>query len=197
MFERDLSCFILFDNMSTSLTHQITSLQIFMQYGKHELLASFCCEFISENVISLVISGEVNCVKKVAYLLDAHTICVKNMIALSGTLLVNHKHSIDFIELNYKADLLLFRDERKILYLVDLETQLKNALIDDCSYAQWVPNCNVVVSQRRGTLFVHYNMKELHDKSETEIKGNVVAIERHPDRTIVLVNEGFTVRSLP
>jgi len=166
-----------------------------MQYGKHELLASFCCEFISENVISLVISGEVNCVKKVAYLLDAHTICVKNMIALSGTLLVNHKHSIDFIELNYKADLLLFRDERKILYLVDLETQLKNALIDDCSYAQWVPNCNVVVSQRRGTLFVHYNMKELHDKSETEIKGNVVAIERHPDRTIVLVNEGFTVRS--
>lgn len=140
-----------------------------------------------------MISGEN--VKKVAYPLDAHTICVKNMATLSGTLLVNHMHSIDFVEFNYKADLLLFRDERKILYVVDLETQMKNALMDDCSYAQWVPNCNVVVSQRRSTLFVHYNIKELHDKSETEIRGNVVGIERYPDRTIVLVSEGLTVRS--
>ncbi len=88
-----------------------------------------------------MISGEV--VKKVAYPLDAHTICVKNMVALSGTLQVNHMHSIDFVEFNYKADLLLFRDERKMLYVVDLATQMKNALVDDCSYAQWVPNCNV------------------------------------------------------
>jgi hypothetical protein len=116
-------------------------------------------------------------------------------MATSGSLVVNHSHTVDFIELNCKADLVLFRDERKLLYLVNLETQLKSTMIEDCSYAQWVPNSDVVVSQHHNTMCVHYNMRELNDKSETEIKGEVVGIECHPEKTVVLVNEGITIRS--
>jgi intraflagellar transport protein 172 len=59
---------------------------------------------------------------------------------------INHDSKIDFLELNARANKLLFRDKRRQLYLYNLKTQVKNTLLNYCNYAQWVPDSEVVVA---------------------------------------------------
>lgn len=61
-------------------------------------------------------------------------------------------------QLNRHGTYLLFRDKRRILYLVNLadEGQERITLSNYCSYVQWVPESDVVVAQNRGNLCVWY-----------------------------------------
>jgi hypothetical protein len=52
--------------------------------------------------------------KKVAFLLDAQTICIKDLITQASTT-VSHDAKIDWLELNGRATLLLFRLGLEIL----------------------------------------------------------------------------------
>ncbi len=59
---------------------------------------------------------------------------------------INHDSKIDFLELNARANKLIFRDKRRQLYLYNLKTMVKNTLLNYCNYAQWVPDSEVVVA---------------------------------------------------
>jgi len=49
------------------------------------------------------------------------------------------------------------------LNIFDLESQTRTALLNYCSYVQWVPQSDVVVAQNRKSLCVWYNI-EMPDK---------------------------------
>ena len=49
------------------------------------------------------------------------------------------------------------------LNIFDLESQTRTALLNYCSYVQWVPQSDVVVAQNRSNLCVWYNI-EMPDK---------------------------------
>lgn len=91
----------------------------------------------------------------VAYLLDKQTICIKDLASLASVTIA-HTYEIDFIELGSTGSLLLFRDKRHDLYLFDTEKREKSMLCGGCSYAQWVPESNVIVAQCHSQMFVWY-----------------------------------------
>jgi len=100
------------------------------------------------------------CVKHIAYLLDQQTICVtdlENDIQHS----VSHKVSIDFLELNESATLIIFRDKEQNLYLFDVLKQMKSFLQDRVGYAQWIPESDGLVAQSRNQMFVWYNLNNM------------------------------------
>lgn len=128
--------------------------------------------------------------KKVAFLLDAQTICIKDLVS-QGTTIFSHDIKIDWLELNGRATLLLFRDKRRLLHLYNIQTQLKTQLLNFCTYVQWVPNSDVVVAQNRNNLCVWYNINAPEQITMHTIKGDIEEIERLDGRTEVIVDEGM------
>jgi len=102
---------------------------------------------------------------------------------------INHDSKIDFLELNARANKLIFRDKRRQLYLYNLKTMVKNTLLNYCNYAQWVPDSEVVVAQNRGNLCVWYSIENPDKVTIYNIKGDVESIERSASKTEVIVNE--------
>mmetsp|Transcript_17108 Transcript_17108/g.25068 ORF Transcript_17108/g.25068 Transcript_17108/m.25068 type:complete len:174 (+) Transcript_17108:142-663(+) len=145
------------------------------KYGKNELLASVRTEYTSGHLLSLRINERSSKKdlehdamyqqdkgfhenKKIAYLLDQQTICIKDMITHANTT-INHDAVVDFVELNSRGCLLLFRDKRRTLHLFDVEAQTRSTLLGCCSYVQWVPHSDVIVAQNRNNMCVWYNVK--------------------------------------
>ena len=95
----------------------------------------------------------------------------------------------DGLELNARANKLIFRDKRRQLYLYNLKTMVKNTLLNYCNYAQWVPDSEVVVAQNRGNLCVWYSIENPDKVTIYGIKGDVESIERNASKTEVIVNE--------
>ena len=125
--------------------------------------------------------------KKIAFLLDAQTVCVKDLLT-QHTATVNHDCKIDWLELNDRANLLLIRDKRRFLHLYDCTTQERSQLLNFCTYVQWVPNSDVVVAQNRNSLCVWYNIHTPGQVTTHVIKGDVEDIERTDGRTEVIVD---------
>ena len=182
-----------------------------IEYGTTDVLASVRTENTSSHLLSVRINerparkGEDNPDtpriddeegqnKKIAYLLDQQTVCVKNMVTQASTT-INHDVKIDFLELNSRGNLLLFRDKRRILHLFDVETQLRTALLNYCSYVQWVPQSDVVVAQNRNSMCVWYNIHAPDQVMVREIKGDIEGIGRADGKTEVLVDETVSVSS--
>jgi intraflagellar transport protein 172 len=134
--------------------------------------------------------------KKIAYLLDAQTICVKDLIS-QASVTVSHDSKVDWLELNSRASLLLFRDKRRFLHLFNLETQVRSQLLSFCTYVQWVPSSDVVVAQNRNSLCVWYNIHAPDQVTLHAIKGDVEEIERGEGRTEVIVDEGMSQAVYP
>jgi intraflagellar transport protein 172 len=97
--------------------------------------------------------------------------------------------------MNYRATKLLFRDKRRHLHVVDIATNARTTLLDYCAYVQWVPESDVVVAQNRGSLCVWYSIDAPSRPTLYPIKGEVLEIERGPDRTEVVVDEGGSTAS--
>lgn len=129
-------------------------------------------------------------VKKVAYLMDPQTICIKDLNVQSSNVVIDHRVKIDWLMLNEKATLLLFRDKSLALYMVTLASQAPVQLLSHCGYVQWVPHSDVVVAQSCSTLCVWYNMNAPGRVTEKAIKGTVEEIERGGGQTLVIVDEG-------
>lgn len=104
-----------------------------------------------------------------------------------------HDSKIDFLELNARANKLLFRDKRRQLYLYNIKTLTKNTLLSYCNFAQWVPDSEVVVAQNRHNLCVWYSIENPDKVTIYTIKGDVESIERNTGKTEVMVNEGNNV----
>ena len=124
------------------------------------------------------------------------TLCVKDLVT-QASVQVMHDAKIDWLELNSRGDLVLFRDRRRYLHIYDIETQTRNQLLNFCTYVQWVPLSDVVVAQNRSNLCVWYNIHAPEQVTLQAIKGDVEDIERAEGRTEVIVDEGMSQAVYP
>lgn len=184
-----------FDNPSACIVYFAGELSV-VEYGASEVLGSIRTSNINRHVLSLRINerpqrgmpSQDN--KKIAFLLDAQTVCVRDLVTQASTT-VPHDVKIDFLELNARANLLLFRDKRRHLHLFNVDTQERTQLLNFCTYVQWVPLSDVVVAQNRGNLCVWYNINAPDQVTLHAIKGEVEDIERSDGHTEVVVDEGM------
>ena len=70
---------------------------------------------------------------RIAYLLDLHTIRVLDLVTGITMGTVNHDCKVDWLELNARGSLLLFRDKRRALHLFDLRTQVLDVTCCACA----------------------------------------------------------------
>lgn len=126
----------------------------------------------------------------IAYLLDPMTIQVDDLI--SGVCLshIPHDTKIDWLNLDYRAAKLLYRDKQHELFLYDLVDQRRTTLLNYCTFVSWVPQSNVVVAQNRTELCVWYNISSPDSVTVVPLKGEVESIERANGKTEVIVDEG-------
>ena len=206
----------IFDNPAACIIHFAGELSI-VEYGMNEVLGCVRTSSITSHVLSLRINerrpradfenlgnirdkrqggGDVTDNKKIAFLLDALTISIRDLV-LETSQTIAHDTKIDWLELNGRADLLLFRDKRRVLHLYNLETQTRSQLLNFCTYVQWVPNSDVVVAQNRNNLCVWYNINAPDQVTLQNIKGDVEDIERIDGRTVVIVDEGLAQAEYP
>lgn len=129
--------------------------------------------------------------KAIAYLVDAQTIQVDDLVTGRAGARIQHSSKIDWLELNHRATRLLFRDKQHQLFLCDVATENKVTLLEFCSYVQWVPDSDVVVAQNRNDLCIWYSIEAPDRVAVISIKGGeVIGIERGGGKTEVLVEEG-------
>lgn len=196
----------IFDNAAACIIYFAGEASI-VEYGMDEILGAVRTSFVSSHVLSLRINerptrgdqdrnGHTADNKKVAYLLDAQTICVKDLYSPSS-ITIPHDSKIDWLELNGRANMLLFRDKRRHLHLYNVENQTRRQLINFCTYVQWVPESDVVVAQNRANLCVWYNIMAPDQITAIPIKGDVEDIERTEGRTEVIVDEGISQAVYP
>lgn len=198
----------IFDNAAACIIFAAGEATI-VEYGIDDILGSVRTSYVSSHVISLRInervmrptaSGPVNTNavenKKVAYLLDAQTICVRDLVTQS-VVQIPHDSKIDWLELNARADVLLFRDKKRYLHMFNVTTQVRCQLLNFCTYVQWVPGSDVIVAQNRSSLCVWYNVSAPDQITSIPIKGDVEDIERAEGRTEVIVDEGLSQAVYP
>ena len=132
---------------------------------------------IRRNAASATTSNTPSIKKVVAYLIDLQTICIKDLVTSSAnttsntTLTLTHDMKIDWLSLNDKATLLLYRDRGQGLHLYRIHAQVRTQLITLCSYVQWVPQSDVVVGQQQQQLCVWYNLNAPDQVTMREIRG--------------------------
>lgn len=170
-----------------------------IEYGVNDVLGSVRTEHMSPHLLSVRLNDRTRRndgdVKKIAYLVDLKTISVMDVVEDMTVATVNHDSRIDWLELNETGRKLLFRDKRRRLTLLDLQTQVSISILDHCSYVQWVPMSDVIVAQNRGNLCIWYNVEAPERVTTFPIKGEVEDIERVDGRTEVLVDEGVNTAS--
>lgn len=133
--------------------------------------------------------------KKIAFLLDEQTVRVMDLTTSATIGTVGHDARIDWLELNGRGNLLLFRDRRRRLVLHNIFSGRSSTLLSHCSYVQWVPESDVVVAQSRSNLCVWYNIAAPDKVTNYDIKGDVEDIERADGHTEVVVDEGLNTAS--
>lgn len=196
-----------FENPRVCLVFREGDISI-IEYGINDVIGSFRTQFVSPHLISVRIlyrvphysqynhmidpmaNPDVEGIKRIAYLTDSHTICVLDLFSSIPVAKISNDQKIDWLELNSRANKLLFRDKSKKLYLFDIAEQTKIPLLTYCSYVQWVPDSDVVVAQNRGDLCVWYSIDAPDRVTIVAIKGEVEDIVRSNDCTAVVVNEG-------
>lgn len=164
-----------------------------VEYGKNEILGTCRTDEINPHRMSVQIrpaSGSEPARKTIAYLMNRQEIQVDDLTTGVALARIQHPFKVDWLELNHRGAKLLFRDKQSQLFLFDFTKQVKTTLLNFCSYVQWVPNSDVVVAQNRSELCVWYNIDSPDRVTVVPIKGEVIGIERGPQKTEVIVDEG-------
>ncbi|XQJ26776.1 intraflagellar transport protein 172, putative [Leishmania guyanensis] len=128
----------------------------------------------------------------IAYLIDRQTIQIDDLKSGVSIARVAHESKIDWLELDFRASRLLFRDKQHQLYLYHIATQQRTTLLSYCTYVQWVPRSDVVVAQSRLELCVWYNVESPDRVTIVPIRGEVEGMERGNGKTEVIVDEGVS-----
>ena len=184
-----------FDNPSVCMIYSAGEVSL-VEYGSYDILGSCRTEHVSPYLISIRINelrslqgAEEN--KKIAFLMDAKTVRIADLVTNVVLATVNHDSKIDWLELNARGTHLLFRDKRRQLHLYTIKRQERNTLLNYCGYVQWVPFSDVVVAQNRGNLCVWYSIDKPERVTVFPIKGEVEDIERSNGGTEIIVDEGI------
>jgi intraflagellar transport protein 172 len=193
-----------FDYETCCVVFQASELSV-IEYGNNEIVGQVRTESISGHLISIRVNerpafeqdeqgdatGKQIENKKIAYLLDQHTICIKDLHTLKDVT-VPSDAKVDWLELNARGDVLLFRDRRRQLHLFDIATETRTTMLHFCNYVQWVPFSDVVVAQSRTNLNIWYNVHAPDKVTVVEISGEVEEIlrEEAEGKTEVVIDEG-------
>ena len=110
---------------------------------------------------------------------------------------VSHESKIDWLEMNETGRKLLFRDQRLRLYIVDIETSIKNLLLSSCTFAEWVAGSDVIVAQSQSLLHIWYHAESLDKVQTLEIRGEVLEVIKDAGKTTVRVQDGTIVTEIP
>lgn len=171
-----------------------------VEYGSNEILGSVRTEFMNPHLVSVRLNERkpankaegkfAKDNKKMAYLVDAKTIVIYDLVTGFTVATVHHNSKLDWLELNEMGQKLIYRDKRLSLHLYDIESESKTTLLNYCSYVQWVPQSDVLVAQNRGNLCIWYNIDTPERVTMFPIKGDVIDLERADGKTDVLVQEG-------
>ncbi|TMW44725.1 hypothetical protein DOY81_010196 [Sarcophaga bullata] len=182
-----------FENPTVCLVFNVGELSL-VEYGESQILGSVRTEFVNPHVISVRLNerGNTRDNKKLAFLLDAKTICVVDLISQMIIGQVNHETKIDWIELSETAHKLLFRDKKMRLIVIDIYTGKKQTLLNNISFVQWVPQSDVVVAQSNSNLAIWYNIDLPEHLTLMPIRGEVLEVVRENGRTVVVSQEGPT-----
>ncbi|EDW33148.1 GL24638 [Drosophila persimilis] len=161
-------------------------------YGDNCILGSVRTEFVNPHVISVRLNerGNARENKKLAFLLDAKTICVVDLESRLTSGQINHETKIDWLELSETAHKLLFRDKKLRLVLVDNYTGKKQTLLSNISFVQWVPQSDVVVAQSHTNLAIWYNIDLPEHVTMQTIRGEAIEVVRENGRTVVRSQDG-------
>ena len=206
-----------FDNPKVCMVYGAGELTL-VEYGRNEPLGSCRTEHMTPHLVSVRVNerppvdamvpggaasgaggrlaandGVDN--KKLAYMLDAATVRVIDLASGAPLATVAHDGKVDWVELNGRCNLLLYRDKRLKLHLYDIVKQSRSTLLSSCTYVQWVPSSDVVVAQSRNNLCVWYNIYAPDKVTSYEIKGDIEDIERAEGKTEVIVDEGMNTAS--
>ncbi|KAH3760349.1 intraflagellar transport protein [Pelomyxa schiedti] len=194
----------LFDNPKVCMILNAGELSI-VEYGApKQPLGAIRTEFVHRHLISMrllertiVIDGkqEKEVVKKIAYLLDLHTIRIDDL-GLRSVASITLDSAIDWLELDSSAKKLLFRDRTHRLHIFDIQSQTRSSLLNYCTFVRWVPDSDVVVAQNRRTLCIWYSTENPEHVTMIPINGDVLDVLRDDNRTEVLIDEGNCQTSL-
>eukprot|EP00388_Colpodella_angusta_P012990 GDKJ01032737.1.p1 GENE.GDKJ01032737.1~~GDKJ01032737.1.p1 ORF type:complete len:1590 (-),score=430.57 GDKJ01032737.1:125-4765(-) len=165
-------------------------------FGKDEPIGTVRTEFATADTTSIrvinqssILGGRSGTI--VACLQDPKTL--QAFVVERNELLgrVAHDCPLDFLEISPIGDKIIFRDFRKHLYLYDLVTKTKTTFLSVCSYAQWVPDAEVVVAQSGNTLSVWYTVTAQNAENAFQIAvpdgAEVDIVEREPGKTSVVL----------
>jgi len=168
-----------FENPTVCLVFNVGELSL-VEYGENSILGSVRTEFVNPHVISVRLNergnGREN--KKLAFLLDAKTICVVDLVSRMTSGQINHETKIDWLELSETAHKLLFRDKKLRLILVDNYTGKKQTLLSNISFVQWVPQSDVVVAQSNSNLAIWYNIDLPEHVTMQSVRGEAIEVLR-------------------
>ncbi|XP_068142396.1 LOW QUALITY PROTEIN: intraflagellar transport protein 172 homolog [Drosophila tropicalis] len=180
-----------FENPNVCLVFNVGELSL-VEYGDNSILGSVRTEFVNPHVISVRLNerGNGRGNKKLAFLLDAKTICVVDLVTRLTSGQINHETKIDWLELSETAHKLLFRDKKLRLILVDNYTGKKQTLLSNISFVQWVPQSDVVVAQSNNNLAIWYNIDLPEHVTMQNMRGEAIEVLRENGRTMVRTQDG-------
>jgi len=169
-----------------------------VEFGTTSSLAAVRTEHVARSTVSVRLLPAVEgqharpARKRLAYLPDAASLAVLDMASGNTLLHVAHDARVEWLELSGSGGMLLFRDRRKRLQLVDVDggAATRVTLLPHSSFAAWVPGADVIVAQARETLAVWYNPSRPDLLSPTPLRGEVHSVVREGARVEVLVSEG-------
>ncbi|OTF82912.1 hypothetical protein BLA29_007398 [Euroglyphus maynei] len=144
-----------FDYENVALISAVGELYL-VELGQNQILGSVRTDFISPHLISVRMNERNSKSKIFAYLLDAKSIAVTDLITGLQLNTWSHSERIDWIELNETGHRMIFRDKAlKLILLLNVVQQDQMVLLNHgCGFVQWVPGSDVVVAQCRDKLYV-------------------------------------------
>ncbi|KAH8278227.1 hypothetical protein KR044_002922 [Drosophila immigrans] len=180
-----------FENPLVCLIFNVGELSL-VEYGDNHILGSVRTEFVNPHVISVRLNerGNARENKKLAFLLDAKTICVVDLLSQQVSGQISHETKIDWLELSETAHKLLYRDKKLRLILVDNYTGKKQTLLSNISFVQWVPQSDVVVAQSNSNLAIWYNIDLPEHVTLQTMRGEVIEVLREQGKTVVRSQDG-------
>ena len=196
-----------FNNLNTCLVYVAEEVTV-IEFGNNEIIGYFRTEYCHPNLISarLVTKSDIN-IKLIAYLIDPNTIYIHDLITQSVILNYTNDTKIEYLEFGKSGYKLIFRDASRKLNLLMLNNVLQNSnnnnnnsnvnnelhknitLLSLCSFAQWVPNTEILVAQSHKEMFIWYNLENYQNPQIKPINGNIDSITKNKGKIEININD--------
>jgi intraflagellar transport protein 172 len=199
------SCRFDFNNLNTCLVYVNDSVAV-IEFGKNEIMGYFRTEYCHPNLISARLFNKAGkSIKLIAYLIDPNTIYIHDLITQNIIISYTNDCKIEYLEFGKSGNKLIFRDSSKKLNLLLIKNNsnesnqnlnMKNnesyksiAILNLCSFVQWVPNTEILVAQSLQDLFVWYNLDNYQNPQVKQINGTIDSIAKKKGKIEIYIND--------